>query len=63
MSKITQITGKAIPVEGNDIDTDRIIPARYLKEITFTNMGKYPFMDERVDSQGKSKGQPFDMPQ
>ncbi len=63
MSKITQITGKAIPVEGNDIDTDRIIPARYLKEITFTNMGKYPFMDERVDSQGKSKGHPFDMPQ
>jgi 3-isopropylmalate/(R)-2-methylmalate dehydratase small subunit len=63
MSKITQITGKAVPVEGNDIDTDRIIPARYLKEITFTNMGKYPFMDERVDSQGKSKGHPFDMPQ
>lgn len=63
MSKITQITGKAVPVEGNDIDTDRIIPARYLKEITFTNMGKYPFMDERVDSQGKSKGHPFDIPQ
>lgn len=63
MSKIAKIEGKAIPVEGNDIDTDRIIPARYLKEITFTHMGKYPFMDERVDSQGKSKGHPFDMPQ
>ena len=37
MSKITHITGRAVPVEGNDIDTDRIIPARYLKEITFTN--------------------------
>src|SRR5262245_66092331 len=43
MSKINQIEGKAVPIEGNDIDTDRIIPARYLKEITFTNMGQYPF--------------------
>ena len=63
MSKINQIEGKAVPVEGNDIDTDRIIPARYLKEITFTNMGKYPFYDERFDSEGKLKGHPFDLPQ
>ena len=35
------------PVIGNDIDTDRIIPARYLKEITFSRMGQYPFYDER----------------
>ncbi len=61
MNKITKIEGRAIPVEGNDIDTDRIIPARYLKEITFTNMGKYPFFDERFDSRGKTKGHPFDM--
>ena len=63
MTKITQIEGKAVPVEGNDIDTDRIIPARYLKEITFTNMGKYPFYDERFDAEGKPKGHPFDLPQ
>ena len=63
MSKITQIEGRAVPVEGNDIDTDRIIPARYLKEITFTNMGKYPFYDERFDAEGKPKGHPFDLPQ
>ncbi len=63
MNKINQIEGKAVPVEGNDIDTDRIIPARYLKEITFTNMGKYPFYDERFDAQGKPKGHPFDLPQ
>jgi 3-isopropylmalate/(R)-2-methylmalate dehydratase small subunit len=63
MNKITHIEGTAIPVEGNDIDTDRIIPARYLKEITFTNMGKYPFYDERFDSEGKLKGHPFDLSQ
>jgi len=63
MSKITRIEGTAIPVEGNDIDTDRIIPARYLKEITFTNMGKYPFYDERFDAEGKLKGHPFDLRQ
>jgi 3-isopropylmalate/(R)-2-methylmalate dehydratase small subunit len=63
MSKINQIHGKAVPVEGNDIDTDRIIPARYLKEITFTNMGKYPFYDERFDAEGKPKGHPFDLPE
>jgi 3-isopropylmalate/(R)-2-methylmalate dehydratase small subunit len=62
MGKITKITGTGIPVQGNDIDTDRIIPARYLKEITFSNMGKYPFYDERFDSNGKSKGHPFDNP-
>lgn len=63
MRKINQIEGKAVPVEGNDIDTDRIIPARYLKEITFTNMGNYPFYDERFDAEGKPKGHPFDLPQ
>jgi 3-isopropylmalate/(R)-2-methylmalate dehydratase small subunit len=63
VSKINQIEGSAVPVEGNDIDTDRIIPARYLKEITFTNMGKYPFYDERFDAEGKPKGHPFDLPQ
>jgi 3-isopropylmalate/(R)-2-methylmalate dehydratase small subunit len=63
MSKINQIEGKAVPVEGNDIDTDRIIPARYLKEITFTNMGKYPFYDERFDAEGKPQGHPFGLPQ
>lgn len=62
MSQINQIEGRAVPVEGNDIDTDRIIPARYLKEITFTNMGQYPFYDERFDSEGKPKGHPFDLP-
>ena len=57
--RVTQVSGTAVPIRGNDIDTDRIIPARYLKEPTFARMGKYPFFDERFDSEGKQKPHPF----
>ncbi len=61
-SKITNVSGRAIVVRGNDIDTDRIIPARYLKEPTFARMGDYPFFDERFDAAGKTKPHPFNDP-
>lgn len=57
--KITSIKGTAVPIPGNDIDTDRIIPARYLKEVTFARMGDYPFFDERFDAAGKLKPHPL----
>lgn len=59
ISKITQVAGRAVSIKGNDIDTDRIIPARYLKEVTFARMGEYPFFDERFDSSGQTKPHPF----
>ncbi|WP_455382002.1 3-isopropylmalate dehydratase small subunit [Salinispira pacifica] len=59
MSRIEKITGRAVPVVGDDIDTDRIIPARYLKEITFSRMGEYPFYDERFNPDGSRKDHPF----
>ena len=61
--KIVKIGGTAVPMRGNDIDTDRIIPARYLKEVTFARMGDYPFFDERYSSDGKKKDHPFNDPE
>ena len=46
-SQRRQISGRGIPVPGNDIDTDRIIPARFLKAVTFETMGEHAFEDAR----------------
>lgn len=52
MQKITRISGTAIPVRGDDIDTDRIIPARFMKELTFDDLGQYAFYDARRNDDG-----------
>jgi len=59
---IKRISGTGVAVRGNDLDTDRIIPARYLKEVTFDRMGEYPFIDERFDENGNPKPHPFNDP-
>jgi 3-isopropylmalate/(R)-2-methylmalate dehydratase small subunit len=63
MSEITKIDGKGVYVEGNDIDTDRIIPARFLKCVTFDELGPALFYDVRFDAQGESKGHVLDKKQ
>ena len=60
--KIANVEGRAVTIRGNDIDTDRIIPARYLKEVSFARMGEYPFFDERFDASGNLKPHPLNDP-
>ena len=58
-TQIRQIKGRAVPLAGTDIDTDRIIPARYLKSVTFDGLGEAAFYDERFESDGTPKKHPL----
>lgn len=53
LSPIKKIIGRAVPVEGDDIDTDRIIPARYMRCVTFDGLGEFLFRDIRQTQDGK----------
>jgi len=58
IGKITQINGQCISLIGNDIDTDRIIPARFLKCVNFDSLGESVFEDDRLTLNGRH---PFDL--
>ncbi len=59
LQKIDQVSGKGIFVPGSDIDTDRIIPARFMKCVTFDGLGEYFFFDARHDENGTPRPHPL----
>ncbi len=60
VSEVKAVSGRGVPVVGNDIDTDRIIPARFLRCVTFDGLGAEVFADDRKQANGQH---PFDLPQ
>ena len=58
-SIIKRIQGRGLVLPGNDIDTDQIIPARFLRAITFAGLGEQVFRDERFDENGTPRSHPF----
>ena len=55
LEKITKVSGRGVYVPGDDVDTDRIIPARFMKCVTFDGLGQYFFYDVRFDERDQPR--------
>ncbi|QLK27215.1 3-isopropylmalate dehydratase small subunit [Natrinema zhouii] len=57
--EVNYVSGSGVPIRGNDIDTDQIIPARFMKVVTFDGLGEFAFFDLRFDDDDNQKEHPF----
>jgi 3-isopropylmalate/(R)-2-methylmalate dehydratase small subunit len=63
LDPVPTVTGRAVFIPGADIDTDRIIPARFMKCVTFDGLGEFAFYDVRFDSEtGEKTNHPLNDP-
>ncbi len=60
---VAQVTGTGLPIRGNDIDTDQILPGRFLKAITFDGLGEFAFFDQRYGEDDTPTDHPMNRPQ
>jgi len=63
IEKITRVSGRALPLRGNDIDTDRIIPARFLKSVSFDGLETHLFEDDIAQAGSQGPAHPIVDPQ
>jgi 3-isopropylmalate/(R)-2-methylmalate dehydratase small subunit len=56
---VDYVSGSGVPIRGNDIDTDQIIPARFMKVVTFDGLGEFAFFDLRYEDDDTPKDHPF----
>jgi 3-isopropylmalate/(R)-2-methylmalate dehydratase small subunit len=57
--EVDYVSGSGVPIRGNDIDTDQIIPARFMKVVTFDGLGEFAFFDLRYEDDDTPKDHPF----
>jgi len=57
--EVDYVEGTGVPIRGNDIDTDQIIPARFMKVVTFDGLGEFAFFDLRFDDDDNEKDHPL----